>query len=157
MNFMMKQIKMSLRNNAIALSAAGLVALASWEAFRSEPYRDIGGVWTDGFGNTNNVQPSKSVSVPQALNQLLINVRSAESAVNTCITKPMTQGEFDAFVKFTFNVGNSAFCNSTLVRKFNAGDNVGACNELMRWVYVKGQRVQGLANRREAERKLCLS
>jgi len=148
---------MSLRNNAIALSAAGLVALASWEAFRSEPYLDIGGVLTDGFGNTNNVQPGKSVSVPQALNQLLINVRSAEGAVNTCITKPMTQGEFDAFVKFTFNVGNRAFCNSTLVRKFNAGDNVGACNELMRWVYVKGQRVQGLANRREAERKLCLS
>ena len=148
---------MSLRNNAIALSAAGLVALASWEAFSSIPYRDIGGVWTDGFGNTNNVQPGKSVTVPQALNQLLINVRSAESAVNTCITKPMTQGEFDAFVKFTFNVGNRAFCNSTLVRKFNAGDNVGACNELSKWVYVKGQRVQGLANRREAERKLCLS
>jgi len=148
---------MSLRNNAIALSAAGLVALASWEAFRAEPYLDIGGVWTDGFGNTNNVQAGKSVSVPQALNQLLINVRTAEGAVNTCITKPMTQGEYDAFVKFTFNVGNSAFCNSTLVRKFNAGDNVGACNELMRWVYVKGQRVQGLANRREAERKLCLS
>jgi len=148
---------MSLRNNAIALSAAGLVALASWEAFRSEPYRDIGGVWTDGFGNTNNVNPSKSVSVPQALNQLLINVRSAEGAVNTCITKPMTQGEYDAFVKFTFNVGNRAFCNSTLVRKFNAGDNVGACNELMRWVYVKGVKVNGLVNRRESEKKLCLS
>jgi len=148
---------MSWQRNAVALSAAGLVALASWESFRSEPYRDIGGVWTDGFGNTNNVQPSKSVSVPQALNQLLINVKSAEGAVNTCITKPMTQGEFDAFVKFTFNVGNRAFCNSTLVRKFNAGDNVGACNELNKWVYVKGQRVQGLANRREAERKLCLS
>jgi lysozyme len=148
---------MSLRNNAIALSAAGLVALASWEAFRSEPYLDIGGVWTDGFGNTNNVNPSKSVSVPQALNQLLINVKSAEGAVNTCITKPMTQGEFDAFVKFTFNVGNRAFCNSTLVRKFNAGDNVGACNELMRWVYVKGVKVNGLVNRREAEKKLCLS
>jgi lysozyme len=148
---------MSWQRNAVALSAAGLVALASWEAFRSEPYRDIGGVWTDGFGNTNNVQPGKPVTVPQALNQLLINVRTAEGAVNTCITKPMTQGEYDAFVKFTFNVGNSAFCNSTLVRKFNAGDNVGACNELNKWVYVKGQRVQGLANRREAERKLCLS
>jgi lysozyme len=148
---------MSLRNNAIALSAAGLVALASWEAFRSEPYRDIGGVWTDGFGNTNNVQAGKSVTVPTALNQLLKNVKTAEEAVNTCITKPMTQGEYDAFVKFTFNVGNRAFCNSTLVRKFNAGDNVGACNELSKWVYVKGQRVQGLANRREAERKLCLS
>jgi lysozyme len=148
---------MSWQRNAVALSAAGLVALASWEAFRSEPYRDIGGVWTDGFGNTNNVQPGKPITVPQALDTLLKNVKTAEDAVNTCITKPMTQGEYDAFVKFTFNVGNRAFCNSTLVRKFNAGDNVGACNELMRWVYVKGVKVNGLVNRREAERKLCLS
>jgi lysozyme len=148
---------MSWQRNAVALSAAGLVALASWESFMSQPYKDIGGVWTDGFGNTNNVDPNKSVSVPKGLNQLLINVSTAEDAVNTCITRPMTQGEYDAFVKFTFNVGNRAFCNSTLVRKFNAGDNVGACNELNKWVYVKGQRVQGLANRREAERKLCLS
>jgi lysozyme len=148
---------MNIKRQIMALSAVALVAIASWEGFSSSPYRDIGGVWTDGFGNTNNVDPNKSVSVPKGLNQLLINVSTAEEAVNTCITKPMTQGEFDAFVKFTFNVGNRAFCNSTLARKFNAGDNVGACNELSKWVYVKGQRVQGLANRREAERKLCLS
>jgi lysozyme len=148
---------MSWQRNAVALSAAGLVALASWESFRSEPYKDIGGVLTDGFGNTNQVVPGKAVTVPQALDTLLKNVKTAEQAVNTCITQPMTQGEYDAFVKFTFNVGNRAFCNSTLVRKFNAGNNVGACNELSKWVYVKGQRVQGLANRREAERKLCLS
>jgi lysozyme len=148
---------MSWQRNAVALSAAGLVALASWEAFRSEPYLDIGGVWTDGFGNTNNVTPGKPVTVPKALDQLLKNVKTAEEAVNTCITKPMTQGEYDAFVKFTFNVGNRAFCNSTLVRKFNASDNVGACNELSKWVYVGKKKVNGLVNRREAERKLCLS
>ena len=148
---------MSWQRNAVALSAAGLVALASWESFRSEPYLDIGGVWTDGFGNTNNVIPYKSVTVPQALDQLLKNAKTAEHAVNTCITKPMTQGEFDAFVKFTFNVGNRAFCNSTLVKKFNAGDHKGACDELLRWVYVKGQKVNGLVNRRKAEHQLCLS
>jgi len=114
-------------------------------------------VWTDGFGNTNQVLPGKAVTVPQALDTLLKNVKTAEDAVNTCITRPMTQGEYDAFVKFTFNVGNRAFCNSTLVRKFNAGDNVGACNELSKWVYVKGVKVNGLVNRREAEKKLCLS
>jgi lysozyme len=148
---------MSWQRNAVALSAAGLVALASWESFRSQPYLDIGGVWTDGFGNTNNVVPGKSVTVEQALDTLLKNVKTAEQAVNTCITKPMTQGQYDAFVKFTYNVGNDAFCKSTLVKKFNAGDSQGACDQLMRWVYVKGVKVNGLVNRREAERKLCLS
>jgi lysozyme len=147
----------SLKRNAIALSAAGLVALASWESFRSQPYLDIGGVWTDGFGNTNQVVPGKSVTVPQALDTLLKNVKTAEQAVNTCITQPMTQGEYDAFVKFTYNVGNDAFCKSTLVKKFNAGDPKGACDELLRWVYVKGKKVNGLVNRRKAEHQLCLS
>jgi lysozyme len=148
---------MSWQRNAVALSAAGLVALASWESFRSQPYLDIGGVWTDGFGNTNKVVPGKSVTVEQALDQLLKNVNTAEQAVNTCITKPMTQGQYDAFVKFTFNVGNNAFCNSTLVRLFNSGDTIGACNQLDRWVYVKGVKVNGLVNRRKAEKELCLS
>ena len=148
---------MSWQRNAIALSAAGLVALASWESFRSQPYLDIGGVWTDGFGNTNNVVPGKAVTVPQALDTLLANVKTAEQAVNTCIHNPMTQGQYDAFVKFTFNVGNNAFCKSTLVKKFNAGDHKGACDELLRWVYVKGQKVNGLVNRRKAEHQLCLS
>jgi lysozyme len=148
---------MSWQRNAIALSAAGLVALASWESFRSQPYYDIGGVLTDGFGNTNNVVAGKPVTVEQGLDQLLKNVKTAEQAVNTCITKPMTQGEYDAFVKFTFNVGNKAFCNSTLVKKFNANDPKGACDELLRWVYVKGKKVKGLENRRKAEHQLCLS
>jgi lysozyme len=148
---------MSWQRNAVALSAAGLVALASWESFRSKPYLDIGGVWTDGFGNTNNVVPGKAVTVEQALDTLLKNVKIAETAVNTCITKPMTQGQYDAFVKFTYNVGNDAFCKSTLVKKFNAGDPKGACDELLRWVYVKGVKVNGLVNRRKAEHQLCLS
>ena len=142
---------------AISLSAAGLIALASWEGFESKPYKDIGGVWTDGFGNTNQVVPNKPVTVPQALDRLNKNVNEFETTVNRCITQPMTQGQFDAFVKFSFNVGSGAFCKSTLVKKFNTGDSVGACNELRRWVYVKGKRVQGLVNRREAERTLCLS
>ena len=147
----------SITKCALALSVTTFISLAAWESFSAKPYKDIGGVWTDGFGNTVNVVPTKSVSVPQALKQLGDNVSVSEKAVKSCITRPMTQGQYDAFVKFTFNVGGGAFCKSTLVKKFNAGDSVGACNELSRWVYVKGQRVQGLANRREAERQLCLS
>lgn len=147
----------NITKKALTFSAASLIALATWEGFESKPYKDIGGVWTDGFGNTNQVVPNKSVTVPQALDRLNKNLNEFEATVNRCITKPMTQGQYDAFVKFSFNVGSNAFCRSTLVRKFNEGDSTGACNELRRWVFVKGRRVQGLVNRREAERKLCMS
>ena len=73
-----------------------------------------------------------------------------------CTKVPLNQNQYDALVSFTYNVGVGAYCGSTLVRKLNQGDYTGACNELRRWVYAGGKRVQGLANRREAERSLCL-
>ena len=146
-----------LAKGAITLSAAGLIALTGYEGYRSLPYQDTGGVWTDGFGNTHNVIPGKAVSVPQALDRLDNNTLLAQNAVKQCLRLPMTQGQYDAFVSFTYNVGSAAFCGSTLVKRFNAGDYKGACDELLRWVYVKGQKVQGLINRREKERAMCLA
>ena len=146
----------NIQKGAIALSVGGFIGLATLENYQPVAYKDSGGVLTNGFGNTVNVVPNKKVSVPDALKQLGDNVSVAEKAVRDCIKQPMTQGQFDAFVQFTFNVGGYAFCKSTLVKKFNAGDSVGACNELSRWVYVQDKKIQGLASRREAERQLCL-
>ena len=61
-----------------------------------------------------------------------------------------------ALVSFTYNIGGQAFCSSTLVRKLNAGDTVGACNELSRWTRAKGIELPGLVKRRAAERAMCL-
>jgi len=72
-----------------------------------------------------------------------------------CITQPLTDGQKAAFVSFAFNVGNGAFCKSTLVRKANAGDLQGACAELSRWTYAGGKQLPGLVQRRKAERQLC--
>ena len=57
---------------------------------------------------------------------------------------------------WAFNVGAYAACNSTLVRKVNSGDRIGACNEYPRWVYAGNQILPGLVKRRAAERDLCL-
>jgi lysozyme len=138
-----------------ALSATGLILIAIMEGFSPTPYKDAVGIPTDGFGNTHNV--GKNKTVPQHLEQLNRNATVAGLAVSRCITKPMTQGNYDAFVSFTFNVGEGAFCKSTLVKKFNAGDTAGACNELTRWVYAGGKKLPGLVARREKEKELCLS
>ncbi len=60
-----------------------------------------------------------------------------------------------ALASFVYNVGETQFSRSTLLRKLNAGDVKGACAELSRWVYAGGKVYKGLVNRRMAERELC--
>lgn len=67
---------------------------------------------------------------------------------------PATRAALGSFV---YNVGIGSFESSTLLRKAKAGDMVGACNELTRWVYAKGRKLNGLVTRRESERELCLA
>jgi lysozyme len=78
---------------------------------------------------------------------------------------PLAQHEYDALVSFSYNVGSRAFCQSTLVRKLNAGDYAGACSELRRWRFFQGKDCAqptnarlcgGLATRREAEYRQCI-
>lgn len=152
------------------LSAAGLITLAGVEAYRAEPYYDGAGVPTDGFGNTVDVVMGRARGLVQDLKMLLANTKSAEAAVNRCVSVDMTQAQFDGLVMFTYNVGGGAFCSSTLVKKLNAGDRVGGCSEITRWVYItrEGKKVNcalpgnrkfcgGLVPRREEENRLCLS
>ena len=72
-----------------------------------------------------------------------------------CIKTPLADNQKAAFLSFAFNVGNGAFCKSTLARKANAGDLIGACAELSRWVMAGGRELPGLVKRRAAERQLC--
>jgi lysozyme len=147
---------MSLKVRALQFTAAGLIALAGYEGYERLPYKDSGGIWTDGFGNTHNVVPGKPVEVTAALIQLNKNTVSAQNAVNRCITSYISDQTFSSFVSFTYNVGNDAFCKSTLVKLYNAGNKHEACNQLRRWVYVAGKKNQGLINRREKESAMCL-
>ena len=141
----------------LSLTAAGLVSIAAFEDYRGEAYVPVSGdVPTIGFGSTEGVQMGDKINVTQALERLMRDVGNAESAIGRCVKVPLSQGEYDAYTSFVFNVGGNAFCASTLVKKLNAGDYAGACAELKRWVYVDGRIVQGLVNRREAEYRQCM-
>ena len=63
---------------------------------------------------------------------------------------------FGAIVVTAYNIGIAAFCGSSMARKFNAGDKSGACDALLLWTKAGGQFRQGLLNRRNEERALCL-
>lgn len=69
---------------------------------------------------------------------------------------PLSTKEQAAYLSFTYNLGVKAFTNSTLLKKLNSGDRVGACNELLRWNKANGKALNGLTKRRQEENKLCL-
>jgi len=82
-------------------------------------------------------------------------IASYEAQLDRCLTHPVPIGMKIALVSWTYNVGAGAACKSTLVRKANAGDLVGACNEPPRWNRGGGRVIHGLSNRRGAERAMC--
>ena len=142
---------------ALSMSAAGLIAIASYEGFSDQAYIPVeGDVPTIGFGSTEGVEMGDTITVPEALERLRRDVGDAESAIGRCVKVPLSQGEYDAFASLAFNIGSNAFCTSTLVKRLNAGDYDGACEEIRRWVYAGGQKLEGLVNRREAEYQMCM-
>ncbi len=78
-----------------------------------------------------------------------------ERGVRQLCPVPLTQGQYDALVSFSFNTGSLSV--STLRKKVLRGDFEGAVDEFPRWVFAAGRRLAGLVRRREAERALFLS
>ena len=141
---------------ALAISAAALVGIASHEAFRGSTYKDSGGIPTLGYGETKGVVAGQTTTPERALQRLLESADEHAKDMNKCITVPLYQYEFDAYLSFTYNIGATAFCHSTLVKKLNAQDYTGACKELLKWDKVGNKQLVGLTKRRQAEYFTCI-
>lgn len=141
---------------SLSLSAAALVGIALLEDYRGAAYlptRDD--VPTLGFGTTDGVKLGDTTTPPRALVRLLADANKFEKAVKRCAPVPMYQYEFDAYVSLTYNIGEGAFCASTLARRLRAGDYEGACKEILRWDKQAGRTLRGLTIRRKAEYAQC--
>lgn len=125
--------------------------IKKWEGLELEAYRDVGGIWTIGYGHTKTAKQGMVITEGQAEELLWRDVEWAEAAVDQLVTVPLNFDQKSALVSFVYNVGRGAFAGSTLLRKLNAGDYYGAGRELLRWNKVKGKYVQGLMNRRKDE------
>lgn len=151
---------------ALSLSAAGLVGIALQEGYSDKAVIPVkGDVPTIGFGTTENVKPGDTITPPKALARALVDVQAYEGALKSCVTVPLHQYEYDAYVSLAYNIGAANFCGSSLVKKLNAGDYHGACREITRWTYFQGKNCAapenarlcgGLAKRREEEFRKCM-
>lgn len=144
---------------SIGASAVLLVSLAGYEGYRQAAYIPVeGDVPTIGFGTTAGVRAGDTIDPVTALQRVLVDVQKFEGAIKQCVTVPLYQYEYDAFLSLSYNIGASAFCSSTLVRKLNSDppDYAGACNEILRWDKFRGKPLPGLTRRRQQEHALCI-
>ncbi|MGF7157599.1 hypothetical protein GGR09_000961 [Bartonella heixiaziensis] len=91
------------------------------------------------------------ITQEQAEEILCEDLKQFENAVEKAVRVSLTDCQFAALVSFCYNVGTTAFCNSTLLKKLNKGDYEAVPTELQKWNKVGGKPLQGLANRRAAE------
>ncbi|QZS46299.1 lysozyme [Enterobacter cloacae complex sp.] len=143
------------------ISDKGLALIKQFEGCKLTAYRDSVGVWTIGYGWTQPVD-GKPIRAGMTIKQetaerlLKTGLVSYESDVSRLVKVDLTQGQFDALVSFTYNLGARSLSTSTLLRKLNAGDYAGAADEFLRWNKAGGKVLNGLTRRREAERDLFL-
>ena len=140
-----------------ALSASAFVALAMSEGYHGTAYIPVkGDVPTIGFGTTTSVRMGETTTPPKALARALSDIQKFEGALKKCVTVPLHQHEYDAFISLAYNIGASAFCESTLVTRLNAFDYEGACEQIKRWNRQGKRILPGLIKRRKAEYEQCI-
>ena len=137
------------------ISKQGLDLICQFEGFSPVIYICPAGYPTIGYGHliteANKEQFLDGVDEDEALELLRSDVGKAERAVLRLITVPLTHGQFDALVSFTFNLGSGALQRSTLRCKINREEHDDVPAELMKWVWAGGRKLKGLVKRRAAE------
>lgn len=128
-------------------SENGLEQLENREGRRETAYQDTKGIWTIGVGHTGpDVYHGLVWTDQQILDALRKDVKLCEDTINLYCVNPLTQNQFDALVSFVFNIGVTAFRTSTVLRRLNQGDYMGAALAMLMW-----EKNKELVPRREQE------
>ena len=136
----------------------GVDLIKHFEGFSPTVYLCPASVPTLGYGSTHGItMDSPPITEEEGLELLMLDIAKFERAVDRLIKVPLTQGQYDSLVSFSFNLGSGALQSSTLRRKLNRSEYESAADEFPKWVFAGGRKLKGLIRRRYAERELYLS
>jgi lysozyme len=150
---------------------AGIVAIciaciAPAEGLRRVAYSDPVGIPTYCFGETQRpdgarVQLGDRASTEECEAMLAGRLsRDFIPGVEGCIHRPMPDKRKAAFVSLGYNIGITAFCESSVATKYNEGDVAGACDAILNFNKARKAGIlvvlPGLVKRRGQERELCM-
>ena len=133
-----------------------LACVPMFEGSPTTPYHDAVGVVSVCNGHTGpDVKMGQRYTKEQCQQLLVDDLVKHAAPVLKCTPGIANQPyRLAAAVSFAYNVGTTAYCNSTLAKKLNAGDP-NACAEFSRWTKAGGHVLPGLVKRRAYERAMC--
>jgi lysozyme len=147
-------------------SKKGIELISELEGRKKYKYPDVRGLSTIAMGHLISKSEAssgkiwiegKAVKYADGLTNeqmdtlLLQDVKVAEDCVNTYVKVYLNQNQFDSLVSFCFNIGNTAFRNSTLLKLLNQEKYEEVPPQMRRWIYADGKVCPGLTNRRGKE------
>jgi len=152
-----------MRNKLIGGTLIAALALtAAHEGLKTEPYLDVGGVWTDCYGRTKGVKPGTIATVEECdtalMRELIEHAKPLER-----LPYQLPDNVIIAWADFCYNVGVGACSTSTGYKMLASGNIRGACDQLLRWKYVdkrdcsvRSNGCYGIWERRRVEHRLCV-
>ena len=127
----------------LAASAAFFTSLEVYEGYSAKPYKDGGGVVTQGIGSTVKPNGQKikmtdsAITRKTALEWSKAHVSKDEGAFRKSLPGvKLSQAEYDVYLDFTYNFGQRNWNNSSMLRNLKAGKYKQACDSLLKWKYV---------------------
>lgn len=145
--------------------------IGRWEGLLLKAYLDTIAsppVWTVGYGWTGKIRDRKTgklrpiragdrISATYAARLLSRGLKAALRDINHSVNVPITIRQRMALMSLWWNIGPTAFATSSLLYKLNDGDYRAAADQFLRWRFAGGVEIEGLLNRRRAERRMFLS
>lgn len=150
----------------IAGTAAGILGLVAFSILKPSLDKSEGTVYVDYYdplgiptacnGHTGpDVHIGRHRSETECDELERADVERTWAGMTQCITNDhMLPREKAAFTSLAYNIGVTAFCGSTALKKINADDMHGACEAILMWNLPA--ELRGIAIRRKNERAMCL-
>lgn len=131
--------------------------IKKYESLQLHAYYCPAKVLTIGYGHTGRDVLS-GMQISENMAELLLDrdIAICEKGILPLLKVDVTENQFSALVSFVFNVGVTAFKDSTLLKRLNNRDTQCA-DEFDRWIFADGKKLNGLIKRRQEEKELFLS
>jgi lysozyme len=144
-----------IEENIMAIAKSTLEFITKEEGSRNKAYKDSKGLWSVGVGHLIKKDETyllnATLSDQEVEDLLRSDLRWCSEAVESSVKVPLTQNQFDALYSLCYNIGGTAFKNSTVVKRINTNDLKGAADAILMW-----SKQPELLPRRKRERALFL-
>lgn len=154
------------QQNQISPKAVSMIV--NLEGCVRNPYKCPADVWTNGVGNTYNVDKTKILTIDEVATDLRQNIKEAENCINADFNgRKMNQDQYDAMTSLAFNVGcgniktyysktQGKRVATTIYRAAQAENWILMCNRIEDFNKSSGRVLKGLQIRRAKEKAICL-